>query len=96
MADDRTEAVKVLLVQAEAAHGTFEATELKGVYDQEWARWYAAFAVEHGISELVGHPVTTDELAQFFANTNVQYEQAQPKPGEPWAAYTAGRITAEL
>ena len=39
--------------QAEMAHGRYEATELNGVYDQHWPRWYAAYAVEHGIGALV-------------------------------------------
>lgn len=89
------EAINALLVQAEEAHGVFEETELKGVYDQEWPRWYAAYAVEHGIGALIGRAVTNDQLAQFLASTNVEFEQAEPTPHEPWAAYTAGRLAAE-
>jgi len=96
MADDRTEALTALLDESEAAHGAYETTELNGVYDQEWARWYAAYAVEHGIDELVGHEVTTDELAKFLADSYLEFERADPKPDEPWAAYTARRITAVL
>ena len=44
-----TEAIDALLVRAAAAHGEFEETELQGVYDQAWPRWYATYAVEHGI-----------------------------------------------
>jgi hypothetical protein len=96
MADDRTEAVKVLLVQAEAAHGTFEATELKGVYDQEWARWYAAYAVEHGIGALIGHDVSADELAHFLDSSYVEFQRTEPETREPWAGHTARRIAGEL
>ena len=96
MAADRIEAVNALLVQTMEAHGTFEETELNGVYDEEWPRWYAAYAVEHGIGALVGHAVSADQLAQFLASSNVEFERAEPKPDEPWAAYTARRITAEL
>jgi hypothetical protein len=95
-AADRIEAIKALLVQTEKAHATFEETELKGVYDEEWPRWYAAYAVEHGIDGLLGHSVTTDELAMFFASSNVEFEESEPKPAEPWAAYTARRSAAEL
>jgi len=94
--NDRTEAIIVLLAQAKQAHGVFETTELNGVYDQEWPRWYAVYAVEHGIEALVGHAVTTDTLAQFLASTFVEFQQTEPKPIEPWAAYTARRIAAEL
>ena len=93
---DRTEAINALLAQTEQAHGTFETTELNGVYDQEWPRWYAAYAVEHGLGGLVGHSVTTDQLAQFLASSYVEFQQTDPRPSEPWAAYTARRITAEL
>ncbi len=93
---DRVESLEALLVQTGQAHGVFEETELMGVYDQEWPRWYAGYAVEHGIGALVGHPVTVDDLAAFLARTNVDFEDAQPKPSGSWAAYTAGRIAAEL
>ena len=96
MAVDRAEAVNALLVEAEAAHGAYEATELHGVYDKEWARWYAAYAVEHGIGALVGHELTADQLADFLANSYLQFEQADPKPEGTWSAYTARRIAAEL
>jgi hypothetical protein len=96
MADDRTEAVNALLVEAEAAHGAFETTELNGVYDQEWARWYAAYAVEHGIGALVGHELTTDQLGQLLADSYLEFERADPTPSEAWAAYAARRLVEEL
>jgi hypothetical protein len=92
---DRIDAVNALLIQAKEAHGRFEATELKGVYDQDWPRWYAAFAVEHGLGTLVGHAIPIDRLAGFLADSNAEFEGAEPS-SEPWAAYTARRITAEL
>jgi hypothetical protein len=91
-----TEAMNALLVRAAAAHGEFEATELQGVYDQAWPRWYATYAVEHGIGALVGHPVTIDRLAEFLASSNVEYEKTEPELREPWATYTARRIIADL
>jgi hypothetical protein len=96
MTTDPIEAVSTLLLRAEAAHGAYETTELNGVYDQEWPRWYAAYAVDHGIGELVGRAVTTDQLAQFLAASYAEFQSADPSPGEPWAAYTARLITAEL
>jgi hypothetical protein len=94
--DDRIAAVTALLHEAEAAHGTYETTELNGVYDQEWPRWYAAFAVEHGIGEVVGRAITSGPLAQFLADSYGDFQRAEPQPGEGWAAYAARRITAEL
>ena len=34
-----------LLREAEAAHGKYEAEELGGVRDEEWAAWYAEFII---------------------------------------------------
>src|SRR5687767_11098617 len=96
MAADRIEAINALLLQAEAAHGEFEATKLNGVYDQEWARWYAAYAVEHGIGSLLGHAVTADKLSEFLARSYAEFEGTQPKPRDSWATYTARRIADEL
>lgn len=91
-----TEAVEALLARAKGAHGVFEETELHGVYDQEWPRWDATYAVEHGIGPLLGRAVAIDELAEFLARSNAELQQTAPELREPWAAYTARRITAEL
>ncbi len=96
MEPDRTEALSALLAQTQEAHGVFEATELNGVYDQEWAQWYAAHAVEHGIGATLGHDVTTEQLSQFLASSYADFERMDPKPTEPWAAYTARRIAEDL
>ena len=96
MAADQVGAVNALLVETMEAHGAFEATELNGVYDQDWPRWYATYAIEHGIGALIGHDVTSDRLAQFLASSNAEFEHAEPKASEPWAVYTARRIAAEL
>ena len=96
MTADGIQSIEALLDQAEAAHGTYETAELNSVYDQDWPRWYASYAVEHGIGAMIGHEVTVDRLAAFLAASYADYEQADPKPAEPWAAYTAGRIGAEL
>jgi hypothetical protein len=93
---DRIEALQALLAQTEAAHGAFETTELNGVYDEEWPRWYAEYAVDHGIGTLMGRAVTTDELARFLASSWDELQHADPRPSHPWAAYTARRIATEL
>jgi hypothetical protein len=94
--DDRAEAISALLSEAEQAHGVFETTELNGVYDQEWPRWYAVYAVEHGIGALVGKLVTIDRLAEFLASTFSDFKGIEPTPSEGWAFYAARRITTEL
>ena len=96
MAADRILAISDLLVRAEEAHASFEAIELDGVYDTEWPTWYAAWAVENGVGALVGRDIGADELAQFLRSTNADFERDVPRRTEPWAAYTARRMAAEL
>ena len=93
---DQIEAVTALLDQAEAAHGVYETTELNGVYDEDWARWYAAYAVDHGLGDVLGHAVATDRLAEFLVAAFGDYQRADPKPGNTWAGVIAHRIVAEL
>jgi hypothetical protein len=93
---DRIAAVRSLLARTEAAHGEYETAELNGVYDQDWARWYAAYAVDHGISGVLGRDVTADDLAVFLARTWDELQQADPPTSEPWPAYAGRRIAEEL
>jgi hypothetical protein len=94
MPGDRVPQITKLLDQAGAAHGRYEQTELKGVYDQEWARWYAGYVVEQGISALLGHVVTVDQVTQFFTSTYADYQRDNLT--ENWSIYTARRLQAEL
>ena len=94
--NDRIDAVRALLVEAEAAHGVYETTELGGVYDQAWPAWYSRYAVDHGIGEQLGHSVSTESLAELLARAFADFNEADPAPGASWAVYMARRIAAEL
>ena len=96
MATDRIGSLEALLTEAEAAHGVYETTELNGVYDQEWPRWYAEYAVDHGIGALMGRPITADELARFLASSWDELQKGDPTPTDPWATNAARRLAAEL
>ena len=93
---DRIGAIEALLARTEEAHGVFETTELNGVYDQEWARWYAQYAVDHGMGAVLGRAITANELAGFLTSEWNELQRADPKPTEAWAVYTARRIAEEL
>jgi hypothetical protein len=82
-------AVTALLGQAGAAHGVYEERELGGVYDQQWPQWYAAYLVTHGLGELVGAPVTAEQVATWLSACDAAYKAERPARG--WAAYYAGR-----
>lgn len=96
MEADRSTAVAALLREAELAHAEHEANDLGGVYDQEWPRWYATYAVGHGLAEILGHDVTEDDLATFLADSYAEFASADPRPSAPWAEYTASRISTGL
>jgi hypothetical protein len=96
MSSERVDAIATLLTETGNAHGRYEATELHGAYDVRWATWYAAYAVEHGLGALLGREVTAEQVAAFFTSSNAELEATVPKPDEPWAAYTARRISVEL
>jgi hypothetical protein len=71
-------------------------TELNGVYDQAWPSWYADYAVERGIGDVLGQAVTTDPLAEFLATSFTDFKENEPSRSEGWAGYTARRLTTEL
>ena len=56
MAPDKSLLIEELLKQTSTATGEYETNVLNGVYDQEWAAWYARWAVEHGLNDLVEQP----------------------------------------
>ena len=94
MTDDRVDEIADLLAAAGRAHGKYEQTVLNGVYDRDWARWYAGYVVEQGISALLGHAVTVDQVAKFFTGSFAEYQRDQI--AEAWDSYTARRMQDEL
>ena len=95
MTTDRTPALEALLVETEAAHGAYETTELNGVYDQDWPRWYASYAVDHGIGAILGREMTAEELTDRLKAGWDEFERAEPRP-DSWATYLAGRLAEKL
>ncbi len=67
MGTDQAQNIEALLVEAERAHAEYEAAELGGTYDQRWPQWYAAYAVEHGIGDVIGKEVGADASWSAFA-----------------------------
>jgi hypothetical protein len=93
---DQIDAIRALLEETKIAHGVFETTELDGVYDAAWPMWYATYAMDHGIGDLIGHPVSTSSLAELLETAFKDFEESDPARAESWAVYLARRIATEL
>jgi hypothetical protein len=85
--------VESLLIQAEQAHGQYEQAILNGIYDQDWAIWYASFTIEQGIEKVLNRVPSEEQLSQFLSQSYEQYKAEQSQKN--WAAYTARKLVEE-
>lgn len=92
----RTEAVTTLLEKTVEAHEEFEEKHLHGSYDKKWAHWYAEYVIKHGMCNVIGQSLTTEQIERFLADSADEFEGIDPALPEPWATYTARKITTEL
>ena len=88
-----THRVELLLIQTEQAHGQYEQTILNGIYDQNWAVWYANYAIEQGIEKAPNRSFSREQLSQFLSQSYEQYKAE--KSQKTWAAYTAQKLMEE-
>ena len=96
MTNDSVAAIEALLMQAEAAHGVYEAKELNGVYDAEWTSWYARYAVENGLDALLGRDVGADEVRDLLAGSWEEQQRRGSTTAGSWAAQTASALVEKL
>lgn len=59
--DHRAARLAELLKQASGAHFEYETTVLHGVYDQQWAEWYAQHLIDHEANAVLNCTWTVDE-----------------------------------
>lgn len=85
--------VESLFIQAEQAHGQYEQTILNGIYDQDWASWYATYTIEQGLEKVLNRPVAEERLSQFLSQSYEQYKAEQAQ--KTWAAFTAQKLVEE-
>lgn len=90
MAENLQQEVENLLKSSGAAHHEYESSVLQGVYDADWASWYAAWLIEQGLNELLGTDLAVPALSQMLADLNNDLKQANT--GENWAQFTARRL----
>ena len=94
MADQSESAVAALLREAEAAHGEYETTVLDGVRDEEWAEWYAAYLLDHGLEDLLpdAGDMEMNDLATLLERYDADYRREQP--AWPWPEAYAQQLVA--
>ncbi len=79
-----------LLRRTGSAHGQYETTALNGVYDEDWAVWYANWAIQHGLNDLLETPVEPDALSQVMSD--LHREHALDSRGLAWPEFYAHRL----
>ena len=94
--EDRIAAVERLLLDASEAHHVYERDELHGVYDEAWPEWYGAHLVDNGLGAVLGRDVPSEAAGRALTELWETYRELDPKPSEPWAAWTARRIATDL
>lgn len=89
-----TTQIETLLIQSEQAHGQYERSVLNEVYDQNWATWYAQYAIAHNIDKYLDKQLSTEQLSQFLNQSYDQYKAEQSQ--QSWATYTAEKLVKEF
>lgn len=79
-----------LLRRTGNAHGQYESTVLNGVYDVNWAPWYADWAIKNGLNELLGTHFGANALGQLLFEINEDHQREGH--GQSWAEFTARRL----
>jgi hypothetical protein len=90
MIPNNIEGISSLLSQAGMAHHEYEQDILKGVYDRDWAMWYADYALKNGLNKLLNTSFTLEQLTQLLVQTDQQYEA--DTSAQSWSDYTAQKI----
>jgi hypothetical protein len=85
--------IESLLIQAEQAHGQYEQTILNGIYDQDWAIWYANYVIDQGIDKVLNRSFSGERLSQFLSQSYEQYKAEQSQ--KTWAACSAQKLVEE-
>ena len=94
METTQEKAVAALLREAETAHGAYETNDLAGVYDEAWPAWYAAYLLEHGLSDHLPGAERLDvaTLAATLTRLAADYERGEQT--SPWLdVYARGIVT---
>jgi len=87
-------AIAALLREAETAHGVYEKDVLGGVFDEDWAAWYAAYLLDNDLRDHLpgAEGLDGDTLAAMLARLAADYEQGEEV--SPWPdVYAKGIVS---
>jgi hypothetical protein len=80
------------LSEASSAHGAYERDTLAGVYDTQWAEWYANYLVNNGWNSLFAQPWSDRALAAALRNADTDHRARAPH--DPWVEHYARHFCA--
>lgn len=89
MNDNKNQIVE-LLNETSKAHYKYEQDILNGVFDDEWANWYAEYLVHNGLNELLKEPMKEEELTQNLIDWNEQFENSPDHKN--WSEFNATKF----
>lgn len=87
MSQDKVNRLFNLFVKTVWAHHEHQETVLNGVYNVNWAPWYASFLIENGVGDVLGYEMDEDSLTQFLVEVDKSYRRE--KPNQEWPVYYA-------
>jgi hypothetical protein len=90
--------IERLLVNTLAAHSVYETTVLGGVYDEDWAGWYAAYLRDHGLPAVLPRAASLDasQLRAILAQLHRDYTEESPDADwQPWYAERLGAMVEQ-
>lgn len=91
--DERQREIVKRLQDASAAHFEYETSVLRGVYDQQWAEWYARFLLEHDWDALFERAWTIGDLTDALRQADATFRAAAPQQG--WQEFYAGLLAGK-
>lgn len=89
---ERRQQLQQALAKASAAHFEYETNTLQGVYDQQWAEWYAEFMLAHGWNDMCAQEWNVAALAATLRQLDQEYRAQAPQ--NSWQEFYAARFAA--
>jgi hypothetical protein len=87
MSQDKVNQLFNLFVKTVWAHHEHQERDLNGVYNVNWAPWYASFLIDNGVGDVLGYEINEESLTRFLVDVDKKYRRE--KPNQEWPVYYA-------